>query len=161
MVKRGQMQISFGVIFSIIIIIFTIAIAFYVISYFLKLQRCTNLELFYKDLETKVDKAWYGTESRETYKAAIPSGVDYICFGNLSQPPESSYTNQYDILKTYRNFPANVFVYPIQGSCGNTPSFYKLKNAESDKFFCAPVSNGKISIVIQKNIGDALVHITK
>mgnify|MGYP001609437529 CR=1 FL=1 len=37
--KRGQIELSFGMIFSIIIIIALVATAFYAISYFFKLGK--------------------------------------------------------------------------------------------------------------------------
>ena len=48
---RGQIQLSFGMIFSIIIIIATIAVAFYVISTFMDTSRCIDVENFYTRVE--------------------------------------------------------------------------------------------------------------
>ena len=159
--KRGQFQISFGVIFSIIIVIFTLAIAFYVISYFLNTQKCTNLGLFYKDIEERVDKAWYSPATSESFKGSVPSSVDFVCFGNLSQSYNPAYKTQYEELKKYRNYPVNVFTYPIEAGCGSVPGFYNLKHARMNEFFCAPAKSGKISVNIKKDVSDALVLVSQ
>ena len=58
MEKRGQIQISFGMIFSIIIIIAIVAVSIYVITIFLDFNKCGKVVLFYEDLEEEIQKAW-------------------------------------------------------------------------------------------------------
>src|SRR3989338_2426588 len=55
--KRG-LELSFSMIFSIIVIIAIVAVAFYMISYLLKLKNCTELGLFGRDLQDTIDRAW-------------------------------------------------------------------------------------------------------
>jgi hypothetical protein len=158
--KRGQIQISFGMIFSIIMIIATIAISFYVITYFIKIGRCSEISLFYDDLNKRVDKAWASPITREVYTSNLPSGIESVCFGSLLTVPVN-YGKEYDVLKKYRNQKANVFLYPLTKSCSNSAPFYYIKNAEIDGFFCIEVISGKVSINIKKDSTDALVKIEK
>ena len=65
--KKGQIDISFGMIFSIIIIIATVAIGFYVITYFLNLSSCTKVGLFWNSLNEEVDKAWNSDIAQTVY----------------------------------------------------------------------------------------------
>ena len=59
--KRGQIDISFGMIFSIILIIAVVGVAFYVINNFIELKKCTEIGLFYDDLKKYIDEAWQST----------------------------------------------------------------------------------------------------
>ena len=54
MKKRGQLQISFGMIFSIILIIAFVALAVYVIMIFLDTGKCANTGLFKNDLQQEI-----------------------------------------------------------------------------------------------------------
>ena len=83
MEKRGSVQLSFGMIFSIIIIIVTVSIAFYVIAYFLDLRKCTEIGLFYKDFQDKIDDIWKSEFASEEFVGRLPSGIDGVCLGNL------------------------------------------------------------------------------
>ena len=85
--KKGQIDISFGMIFSIIIIIATVAIGFYVITYFLNLSSCTKVGLFWNSLNEEVDKAWNSDIAQTVYTKDVPSGITHVCFGNFTQMP--------------------------------------------------------------------------
>ena len=52
MIKRGQLQISFGMIFSIIIIIAFVAVFIYAITIFMGWKRCAETGLFKEDLQS-------------------------------------------------------------------------------------------------------------
>ena len=73
------MKLSFGMIFSIFLIIIFIAFAFYAITKFIKLQENVLKEKFVKDLQGNVDEIWKNKGSAgETY--SLPKKVERICF---------------------------------------------------------------------------------
>ena len=82
--KRG-LELSFSMIFSIIVIIAIVAVAFYMISYLLKLKNCTELGLFTRELQETVDRAWNADSSSELFERTLPSFVDKVCVGSLEQ----------------------------------------------------------------------------
>lgn len=163
MKKRGDFNISFGIIFSIIVIIAIIAIAFYVITKFVGLSKCTEIGLFYDNLKDHVEKAWQSTISEDTLKATLPSKIEFICFGNLNQSPPREYREIYNSLsKSFINFrDRNVFIYPIENACDTELSSIKLDHVKIDNFFCIPVKDRKIEIKTKKSQFDALVTIYK
>ena len=66
MLKRGrkaQIQLSFGMIFSIIIIVVTILVAGYVIIKFMSSQDNAKCKLFYQKLQDTIDDSWKGDGS--------------------------------------------------------------------------------------------------
>ena len=56
--KRGQIQLSFGMIFSIIIIIATLAVGSYVIYYFWQLNNKLECQLYKNEIQKQIDKIW-------------------------------------------------------------------------------------------------------
>jgi len=161
--KRGQMDISFGMIFSIILIIAVLAIAFYVIRYFTSLSSCASVGLFYTALTKEVDQSWAATTSKSLFSGNVPGSVEYVCFGNLTQQyVQTDRTFRQEILDHYKfTTHDNVFIYPPgTGSCtpdlGNT----FVQHAKVDNFFCAKVVSGKVKVTITKNSFDALSTIS-
>lgn len=159
--KRGQLQLSFGMIFSIIIIIATIGVAFYVISNFLHLARCVDSAKLYTSLDERIDRAWKAPITNEMYSIAVPSGVEKICFGNIREMNRDIYEKEYESLRYYTNQKANIFIYPTNKACGNSLVYYNLEKTKIEGFFCIDADNGKVNIKINKEFDDTLVTLTK
>ena len=162
--KRGQFRISIGMIFSIIIIVATITVAIYAITFFLDFGKCSRVGIFYKDLEGKVNEAWRSDITRETFTGSLPSGTDYVCFGNLTQSVSDfdprDEVRQNELRRgggTRRN---NLFIYP-PGICKGVLASFNLERAEADGFFCLEVSRGKIDIKLRKDVTDSLVSLQR
>jgi hypothetical protein len=161
MERKAQLQLSFGMIFSIIIIIATIATAFYVISYFLNMNRCTQVGLFYNTLNDEVNKCWEGDFCQKVLTQAIPKPVEKVCFGNFSQTYQKVDDVQFEYLKRFWRQDKNVFLYPASSSCDSNLAFYKLAHVRTDEFFCAPVKSGKITIKVIKTNLEPLVKLAR
>lgn len=159
--NKGQIQLSFGMIFSIIIIIVTVAVGFYVIKYFVELSNCTDTSLFYNDLKEKINRAWSSPITREVWTGNLPGKVESVCFGNLSLPGDSMYQEEYNALRIFRTENAGLYIYPLTNQCGKSVPFYKLEHVKDSRFFCIPAEDGKIRIMISKNSTDALVTLTE
>ncbi|HOW37200.1 MAG TPA: hypothetical protein PLK34_03045 [Candidatus Pacearchaeota archaeon] len=123
--KRAQMQLSFGMIFSIILIIAFIAFAFYAIRYFLNLQEETQIKDFIRTLQGDIDEVWGSTKSNESKQYFLPEKIKRICFedsefGNLvlekDGPRQRETLNNVDIAKTLsENSGQRVCIDNIQG----------------------------------------------
>ncbi|MBX4212317.1 hypothetical protein KW787_02575 [Candidatus Pacearchaeota archaeon] len=159
--KRGQLQISFGMIFSIIIIIATVAIAFYVINYFIKTSNNLSCKMFHKDLQDRITSAWNGEISQDTYISSVPMGVKEVCIGDLTNPPANvNDKEEYDSFKQYSVPKSNFFFYPRESACNEGGFSYRLDHIKSDRFFCITSQQGKASIKISKGISDSLVTLS-
>jgi hypothetical protein len=157
--KKVQLQLSFGMIFSIFLIIAIIGIAIYVIIYFLNLGKCSEIGLMYQDLEKRVDKAWISEISREVFTGSVPSGVEGVCFGNLTQSFLGFEKEHNDIERGFRHSEDNLFLYPSGKACGKEGASHKLEHAETARFFCVNVVNGKFSVRIEKNNFDSFAKL--
>jgi len=141
--RRGQIHLSFGMIFSIILIIIFIAFAFYAIQKFLGLQDSIKINTFYDTLQNDVNTVWNSAQAIQTKSYTLPGSVSEICFTNTGSE--------------------NMILY---GSGNRPESSHNIDNinitattAQGDSCFNA--AGGKLSLVLQKNFGNTLVTITK
>jgi len=161
-IKRGQVQLSFGMIFSIIVIIATVAVAFYAISYFLNLSRCTQTGNFYGSLQNEIDKAWAGEITQKIFTEKLPSGIKNVCFGNISQNYDAGlYAKIHDELESVAVAKNNIYLYPVWNACDGEFASKKLEHVKIDEFFCVSVKNNKASVKLTKGSGEALVTLSK
>jgi len=181
MKKRGQaiFGMSFSVIFSIIIIVFIIATAFFAIKHFLGLNQCTQVGFFYSELQEEIEGAWAsspGSEYSDIYEGKLPasglfsSKIEYVCFGSLSPQVSGEYQNEQAAIIDYLGYDEtdnNFFFYPPEKACGGDLSSFKLKCRDgktdcmqtSSSFFCVPNSDGKVSIKLEKLGTESMVTV--
>jgi len=169
--KKGQelFGMSFSTIFSIIIIIFIVAVAFIAIRHFVNLSKCSSVGLFYDDLREKVRDAWSSSSGRyESYfegklpnKGMFGTKITHICFGKLSDTPrDNADREKLDNLITDYTFDRtdsyNVFVYPPDEGCDSGLGAITLKCGSAEcvttenKFFCVPVEDNKVKVRMTK-----------
>ena len=157
--KAGQIQLSFSMIFSIIIIIVTLAVAFYVIRNFVVTGDCVKIQLFYESLDTEADKIWRAASASSVFKREIPSRIEKVCFGDPREL-KNNFEAEYNVLERFARLDKNVFLYPGARACDSTLASYKLQRATIPQAFCAPVKGGKVSVTLSKqSSSDALVTI--
>lgn len=159
--KKGQFEISFGMIFSIIIIIATVVTAFYVIRYFLDLNKCSDAQGFYDGLQGEVAKAWNSAIYSGDYEGRVPSNIQYVCFWNNTYAITiAKFKTQYNAVKEYTSVveKKNVYLYPPESACKGTAS-YNLKYADIRGFNCFPVNDSRVKVHLSKGSFDSLVKI--
>jgi len=141
------MQISFGMIFSVILIILFIAFAVYGISKFLPLSRLAQVESFKSDFQGDIDKVWKGSGSSAPVEYSLPSKIKQVCFVN------DEYRNMYFVpldLDYNKALLKNVdMIKTVAGSISNP------------KKLCIPTLDGKIHMTIKKAYNEILVTIAK
>lgn len=156
MQKRGQetFGMSFSVIFSIILIIVIVGVAFYAISHFVGIKNCADAGLFYSDLQNEIDKAWNADQFKNVFKAALPSEIESVCFGNFNKSAADGFSEKLKSDISEGNCDdnggmANVFMYPPQKSCDIKLCSNTLKHVKVDKFFCINAGDGKLSVKLE------------
>ena len=165
--KKAQINLSFGMIFSIILIIVFIAFAFYAIGKFLNIQKAAKTSQFIEALKTDVDRMWKSSQGSQQVNYSLPGSVDYLCFADLSPGNGKRGTNQnfYDDLKFVYSEKNNMFFYPV-GSAGGVDAT-KIGNINlveitaGENPYCIANVNGKIKLTIKKNINEPTVKITR
>lgn len=120
MIKRGQLSINFGMIFSIILIAVIVAVGFYVIRYFIGLKDCGMIGTFYENLRDEVNSAWQREETSFNFKIELPSSISHVCVADLEKSFDASDEERliFNELKKTIIPGRNLFIYPIKKSCG-------------------------------------------
>ena len=159
------MKISFGMIFSIILIIIFISFSFSIIKNWLELGTTTQIESFVQYLQIDVNSAWNGAQNSGIEKYDLPDKVEKVCFVDYASPAKGDGINMQEYMDdTYSNS-NNLFFYPEK-----VLKYVKnkeIKNINIEKItidsnpFCINNIDKKITIVLQKNHDEALVNIVK
>lgn len=139
--KKAQMKLSFGMIFSIILIVIFIAFAFYAILKFLDLQDSVKIAQFSDDLQYDIDKVWKGSQSEREVDYSLPTKIKSVCF------KDDNYENLV--------FRSDKFIER------NKIEHINITKITKDGEFCVENINGKVRMIIKKEYGDALVTIIK
>lgn len=155
---------SFGVIFSIILIVFFIVIAIIVINAFLKSRDCAQIGMFLDRLEDDVKSSWNSQKDIHEFKGNIPSNIDYVCFADLTAGSESEGEAR-EIWRDINigNKEHNLFFSPRKKSC-DIPSYYVPhldieRITSSENPYCVEVIKGKVSFDVIKRSTSGLVEI--
>lgn len=165
MIKRGQMNLSFGMIFSIILIVVFITFAFYAIGKFLDIQKAAKIGQFVENLESDVDKMWRSSQGSQEAEYSVPSSVEYVCFADFELPKTGPKQEFYSDLRMVHFSNENLLFYPV-GSAGGVDST-KIDNIDlaeiikKENPYCIANTAGKIKLTIKKGIDEALVTITR
>ena len=165
--KRSQqiLGLSFGVIFSIILIIFFILITFIVIKSFLSTKSCAQLGIFKSKLENEVKNSWNSQYVSSKFKGVLPSKVKKVCFSDLSSQFKGVNRDIGEEFSVYEGNNKNMFFYPIESACEipahNIPHINLDLLTINENPYCINVENGIIEIQIEKKINDRLVSLLR
>jgi len=100
--NKGQMKISFGMIVSIILIVFFLAFAIYGIIWFLKAQKAAKVGIFMQNFQDDVHSLWGGTYGEQTHEYYLPKDIEYVC---LKKP---EFTEEVDMFFYPRDYGINI-----------------------------------------------------
>ena len=161
---QGVFGMSFGVIFSIILIVFILVVAGIAIKHFLNLKKCAQVGMFIDDLNGDVGDAWRSTKSTNDFDYILPSALDYVCFANLSNNPKGSYDEKvYSDISIYQHANANMFFYPRENACDmpyvNVEHLDIEKITNSKNPYCFEIKNGKVIINVEMEFRGGLVNL--
>jgi hypothetical protein len=158
--KKGQFQIGFGMIFSVILIVAFIVVAFIGINWFLGLRCSIEEGLFKDDFQKEVNRIWQGAGEDKVFTGSI-SGckVEKICFWDYNRDSSGQDIN---FINDFRRVgDNNLFFYPRKES--NLDSVL-LQHIDMEALVnnptCFGEENGKFNIRLEKDLGDSLVRVS-
>lgn len=163
MKKRGQIDLSFGLIFSVILIVVFLGFAIYAIVYFLNMSDNMKTSSFLKDFQTDVDKFWKSDGSTDDLPYSLPTKIKKVCFINSSKTGKGIDASIYEELERYLSQNANLIFYPIGSSSIKSVKINHIdiiNTTKTNNPACFENKNGKITLRLnQDNGGTNLVII--
>ncbi len=165
--RNGSIEISFGMIFSVIIIITLIGVAVYGITIFLDVGKTAEIGLFYEEFQKSVDEIWSSATTNRVIDYSIPNGISHVCFGSIVNNIDAGrYTSQLKSLRTassgFQQQSTNVFLYPPENA--KDFAFQKIDKIDTSSlgtFDCFEVRNRKVSIRLSKGEFESLVKVMR
>lgn len=163
---KGQMKLSFGMIFSIILIIVFIAFAFYAINFFLDMQENVSSKKLITDIQKDVDSVWRSSESSQTFEYTLPKNVDALCFVDWSLEASSGNEDIHSEIEAGTLQEGNVVLYEESETRVNMETFgiehINLQRIiSSENPYCIRKIDGKVNLVLKKGFQDALVDVER
>jgi hypothetical protein len=142
---RGQTELSFGMIFSVILIIVFIAFAVYGIIKFFEVKNLGQIEKFKGDFQIDIDNMWKSTQGSQPVSYLIPKKIKQVCF------VDDKFENMYFVPADYKGvILKNIDITKTIAGSTSKP-----------KELCIATVDGKISMTITKAYNENLVTITK
>ncbi len=161
--KAQLFGMPFSTIFSILLIAIFIVVAFFAIRYFLNIRKCSEMGLFVDDFKGEVESAWQSQSSSKTFVSTLPSGIEHVCFADLSAG--ASGTNKereiYQELRKNADYTANLFFYPQREACLRATNIEYVNVTELTNPYCFEVRDKRVEIRIEKGFFDALVKVSR
>jgi len=145
--KRAQMMaMPYSVIFSILLIVFFIVVAFIAIKIFwcpwckdCTLSDSASEGLFKDDLKTAIDDVWNSAGGDKPFKVKLPDKIDYVCFFDDSRDGMGQYL---DFAKEFKKMGGgNIYLQPTRNACEGFKYFiFKhidiLETTKTENPFC-------------------------
>ncbi len=140
--KTGAIELSFGMIFSIILIVVFLAAGFYAISKFIAFQRTIQIGIFITDFGNNVETLWKRNQGSQDLVYSLPPTINAVCFKN------DEFENLYFQSKGI-----------VDGKMIQHIDIAKTTKDEDP--LCIPNLKGKVTIRLSKEMGEALVTVTR
>ncbi len=154
------MGMPFGMIFAILLIVVFVVVAFIAVDYFLDIGDASSVGLFYRELQGGVNDALSGQSSAVNFDIDLPSGIEKVCFANLSATITRPGAD-YDQIRNYDVYRANTFLVPPEKA--ENMQWKLIEHINLEKItaqgnpYCVEVSKG---LRIEKDFYDKLVMIS-
>ncbi len=141
MKKGAQMKLSFGMIFSIFLIIVFLSFSVYAIIKFINMQQSIQIGTFKNNLQADINTMWQSQQGSREVEYRLPKKIDAVCF------IDDDYQN---LMLVSEN--------PIDGK--NIENI-NIEEITSGGDYCIGNVDGKVSMTLVKDYGESLVKITK
>ncbi len=140
--RSGQLNISFGMIFSIILVIAFLGVGFYAIKKFIGFQETIQVENFMRDFQQDVDKMWKSAQGSQVITYSLPTKINSVCLSN-------------DDFQNLRFTSSEI----INGKMIEHLDIASITAKEDP--YCITNSRGKVSMTISKDYGETLVRVRR
>ena len=163
--KSGQMQISFGMIFSIILVVAFLAFAFYAIRVFINAGEGAQAAKFIDEFQDDINRIWNSEVSLETNEYGLPGYADFVCLIDFSSDAEGENSILYPQIRGSVDYVNNNMAFwPVEHGSFESALIRHIDietTTSSDNPLCFGAENGKVRITLRKDMGEALVTVER
>lgn len=140
--KKAELNLSFGMIFSIILIVVFLAFGFYAIKKFIDIQKTVQIEQFKSDFQNDVDAMWKSPKGSQTLEYPLPTKITAVCFTSEGTHNLKFSSNEIIDEDSIENLDI------VNITAGEDP-------------YCIENIKGKVSFRILKDYGETLVRVQR
>src|SRR3989338_2426295 len=143
----GKMQLSYGMIFSIILIIVFVFFAFYAIRTFLRINDSTKISDFVNSFQGDIDDLWKGSQGNQKVSYSLPSNAKQVCFEDRGD--------------------GNLLLYGADKERVENVPIFQIEHIDLEKIIgtkkevCIDVDSDKVNMYIEKKYGEDTVLVKK
>jgi hypothetical protein len=162
--NKGQLDLSFGLIFSVILIVVFLAFAIYAIVNFLGMKEKMETGKFLNDLQTDVDKFWKASQGTDNVVYFLPLRIKEVCFIDITSEKNGTRAGIYNELERYAWTDGNLVFYPIGSAKFAKYAIINHLNLKTlaENPLCFQNKNGRLNITLEQvSGGTPLVNIKK
>ena len=167
--KRAQFQISFGMMFSIILIAVFIVVAIIAINTFLKISCTASNGLFIKELRDEVDRIWAQSGQDVLFESNLGNGfsckIEEVCFFDSNENQEGEFKEEYEDFSSFgTSSESNLYFYPQKNAEIKSVNVAHVNmQAFNENPYCIKTENGRIKMRLSKDqfSGETLVKIKR
>ena len=139
---KGQLQLSYGMIFSIILIIIFLGFAFYAIYKFFGITDEMKVGKFKIDIQDDIDKMWKGGQGSQERSYNLPKKINAVCI------QDDEYANL--------RFESDGYFEGVNLKHINLEKI--LGNSEE---YCIENENGKVKLILKMDYGENSITILR
>jgi hypothetical protein len=155
---RGAMELSFGMIFSIILIISFLVFAFYAIKMFVNASDSAKIASFRSNFQEDINKIWTAPQGNQKVNYGLPKKITEVCIvknydPNLIFYPEEAIGDLKPVNLNHINITKSI-------KTGLPGVKNKLLDGQSKQMICFNNTKEKVSMVIKKNFGENFVTVS-
>ena len=158
------MELSFGMIFSIILIIAFISFAGYVTVKFLNFQSDVKIKQFQQSLQSSVNDIWLSEQGKNTIGYPLPTSVERVCFFDKDSDGKGKDEALYNLFFGL-SVKENLMFYPEgsgEGESGIKIDNLDLKNTTAaENPLCIDNKDGKVTMTLKMDYGEKLVKVSR
>jgi len=139
MKNKAQMQISFGMIFSILLIVIFVVFAFFGIKKFIEVQDKILVKNFISDLNNDLEKMWKSSKGSQEVIYVLPKKIQEVCFRNDEKE--------------------NLYFISENKLEGGLLKYINYETTLDNNKLCIPARNREVFLIIKKDYNEEFVTI--
>ena len=160
--KRGDIQLSFGMMFSMFLIVVFIVVAIIAINAFLGVQCSVSSGQFIKDFQAKVNELYASSGQDVPFKSSLGNcKIDYVCFFDSEKRVSGSSKAMGEEFEGKITAGNNLYFYPAKSKDFLSVN---IKYIDMSKFsenpYCIKVAGGNVEIRLTKELEDVYVKVS-